>query len=91
MPVIDNIEMLIFIGPEMLSLGHKTIEARIAWLNKEYLSLEETPEELRRIFENALPGENVTFSGDEAEYRKQVSAKARAAGFRMEVNYRASR
>ena len=80
---IDNFEMLIVAGPKMLELGHKTVEERIAWLNNEFISMEETPEALREIFQNALPGENVTFSGEEAEYRKRVSANARAAYIRL--------
>ena len=56
---IDNFEMLIIVGTKMLALGQKTVEERIAWLNKEFISMEETPEALREIFQNALPGENV--------------------------------
>ena len=80
---IDNFEMLIIVGTKMLALGQKTVEERIAWLNKEFISMEETPEALREIFQNALPGENVTFSGEEAEYRKRVSENARAAYIRL--------
>ena len=59
------------------SKGLTTKEQRYEYLKSELVTLQDSPETIRNVAEAALPGLNVTFSGEEVERRMRLSEHAR--------------